>query len=70
MSKKQILKYNSRQFLIDIKRVSEVMIHSDKTMGTFKIRKLDVLKQAEETEIKYYITDKIFVSKRDSMVII
>lgn len=67
---KEILKNNERTFLADLKRVHEVMTYASKTDAYFKITKGELLRKAATSEIRYFITDKIFVQKRNSMVVI
>ena len=67
---KKIKQNNKDVFLEDIKRVSEVMVYTHYTNSYFHITKKEVLEAAQEREIDYRITDKIFKVKRDVMVII
>lgn len=46
------------------------MVYANTTNTYFQILKKDLLRDAEINTIAYYITDKIFVSKREVMVII
>lgn len=69
MSIKKIKQNNEPKFLDDLKMVREVMVHCERTRSFFKIRKSELLRIAETNEIRYYITDKIFVAKRKSMVV-
>ena len=70
MSIKKIREHNSQKFLDDLKRVREIMVYTEHTNTYFQILKKDLLRDAETNAITYYITDKIFVSKREVMVII
>lgn len=70
MKTSEIKKHNSDQFLKDLKRVSEVMVKAPLTGWYFKILKKDVLKEASEGKIHYYLTNEIFKVKRDVMVIL
>lgn len=70
MSVKKIKEYNCQKFLDDLKNVRDVLAATGQTQALFKLMKKDVKKMAETCEIKYYITDKVFVVKRDVMVII
>lgn len=67
---KKMRESNEQRFFDDLKMVYEFMVYCHRTNGFFKIRKSEVLKTAETSEIRYYITDKIFVSRRNVMVII
>ncbi|MGL4806824.1 MAG: hypothetical protein ACRC26_10815, partial [Bacteroidales bacterium] len=69
MNIKKIKIHNSQTFLDDIKRVREIMCFSQYTNAFFQLKKKDVLKHAQNAEIKYYITDDIFMVKRDVMVL-
>ncbi len=70
MSIKKIKKYNSQTFLDDLKRVREIMVYTKHTNSFYKILKKDLLHDAENRVIVYYITDEIFIAKRNVMVII
>ena len=69
MSAKKIRENNSQTFVDDIKRVRDVLISPRDTSGYFKVTKKEVRKMAEDYEIKYYVTNEIFVVERDVMVI-
>ena len=66
----QIKKHNKEEFLTDIKRVSDVLVYAGATSAFLKTTKGCVLRCAEEQEITYYITDELFLRKREVMVII
>lgn len=70
MSIKKIKEHNSQKFIDDLKRIREVMVYANTTNTYFQILKKDLIRDAEINTIAYYITDKIFVSKREVMVII
>lgn len=70
MSIKEIKKHNPKSFLDDLKRVREVMVYVEFTNSYYQILKKDLLRDAERKAITYYITDTIFVAKRDVMVVI
>lgn len=70
MSIKKIRKHNSQTFLDDLKRVREIMVYAEYTNSYYQILKKDLLHDAETNTIAYYITDKIFITKRNVMVII
>jgi len=70
MSKKKILLKNKPQFIFDIERVYDVLVWADGNNNFFPTTKKAVLKEAEITEIKYYISDKIFKVRRDVMILI
>lgn len=70
MKTKKIKQHNDSQFLIDIKSVKDVLVYAQSSRIFLKVLKKDVLKEAEDVEIQYYLTDEIFVRKRIVMVII
>lgn len=69
MSIKNILQHNDRAFLEAVKKHGDIMVRSG-SYDHYKVRKAEVLKTAEDTKIKYIITDRIFRNKRDVMVIL
>ncbi len=69
MSIRKIKQRNKTQFLIDLKSVREVLVYTSQTCEFYKISKRELLKSAQDSCIQYYITDKIFKVKRNSMVI-
>tara|TARA_R100000541_G_scaffold26952_1_gene36289 strand:- start:263 stop:475 length:213 start_codon:yes stop_codon:yes gene_type:complete len=69
MSIKKIKKHNPQQFLDDLKRVREVMVITPRSNAYLHVAKKELRKEAEEGKIRYYITDKIFRSVRDVMVV-
>lgn len=70
MKTKKIKEHNCQQFLDDLGGVSQVMAFAQVTGDFFTITKRELLKIAEERNIHYYISDTIFVRKRNVMVII
>lgn len=69
MSVKKIKEWNSQKFLDDLKRVRDILVQPDITQAYFRITKSDLKRMAETCEINYYMTDKIFVVKRNVMVV-
>ncbi len=67
--KSKILEHNQEQFLKDIKSVREVLVYSNDSRAFLKVRKLEVMREAEDRKIYYFMSDTIFVSKRMTMVI-
>lgn len=67
---KKIKQYNDQKFLSDLKRVRDVMVLVPKSNVYLHVSKKELMKEAESSKIAYYITDRIFLVKRDSMVII
>ena len=70
MKTKLIKKHNPQSFLDDLKRVREVMVYAEYTNSYYQILKKDLLRDAERKAITYYITDTIFIIKRNVMVAI
>ncbi len=70
MSTKKIKEFNSAQFIKDIKSVRDILVWSSQSGIFLNTTKRDVLMNAERVTIKYYITDEIFVVKRNVMIII
>lgn len=70
MKIKDIKKHNPQSFLDDLRRVREVMVYAMNTNSYYRILKKDVIRNAENRHITYYITRDIFVVERDVMVII
>ena len=70
MRVKEIKKHNPQSFLDDFKRVRDVMVYVECTNSYYQILKKDLLRDAERKTITYYITDSIFVIKRNVMVVI
>lgn len=67
---KEIKKYNDENFIADLKRVRDVLVYAQNSGTMFKVCKREVMKEAAIGKIDYYISDKIFVRKRDVMVIL
>ena len=70
MNIKKIKEHNPQSFLDDLKRVREIMVYTGHINSYYKILKHELLRDAEEKAITYYITDSIFARKRDVMIII
>jgi len=69
MSIKKIRENNSQEFIDDLKRVRDVMVLPSNSNAYLHVTKQELRKEAETEKIIYYITDKIFMSVRDVMVI-
>lgn len=69
MNRKKILENNEPIFLEDLKKVSQIMVFANKSNTYLGVLKKDVTIRAETTEIRYYLTDKIFVVGRLVMVV-
>ena len=69
MNTKKIKQKNGDKFLIDLKKVSEIMVYMPNSNAFLKVAKREVLKEAENETIDYYLPDTIFTQKRMSMVI-
>lgn len=70
MSAKNIKEHGNAQLLLDLKKVRDVLAYTPASSSYLRVAKKDVLKEAESTKIEYYITDKLFVVKRDVIIII
>lgn len=70
MKLKQIKEFNGDQFLKDIKTSRGILILAQTSKIFLSVTKKDVLKNAEENKINYYMTDEIYIRKRMVMVII
>lgn len=67
---KEIRKHNDEQFLIDLKRCYTIMVYAPTTKEFFSITKSDLIKRAIKQKISYYVTNKIFVTERLTLVVI
>lgn len=65
----KVKKYNSQQFLQDLKRVRDVVVITPKSNAWLHVKKSELMREAEERKIHYYITDKLFKRVRDAMVV-
>jgi len=70
MNIKRIKQNNPKEFINDLKSVREVMIKATQTGIFLQVRKIDLVSEAENRKINYYMTDEIFVKKRNVMIII
>jgi len=68
--KKKILSNNSDEFLVDLQRVTEVMVFAEATGEFFKIYKKDAKKAGCERKIHYMLTRAIYKVEREVMVIL
>ena len=66
---KEMKKYNGENFLSDFKKCRNIMVYAHDTGNYFDVKKGDLKNLAAQRAIKYYITDKIFVVKRWTMVV-
>lgn len=66
---KKIKQINGEQFIKDIKSVREVMVYATANYAYLKVSKKEVLREAENSKILYYLTDSIFKVKRNVMVL-
>lgn len=69
MKTKEILKYNDRNFLTDLKSVRTLVVMTKDTGTIFEIRKKELIKTAENRQIYYQISTNIFQNKRKVMVV-
>lgn len=70
MNRAKILKNNEPKFLKDLKSVTEAGVLAENTGVYFKTLKNEVLKWAETEEIRYYISEDVYMVRRKVMVII
>ena len=70
MKTKEIRELNSQQFLDDLKQVTAVMVFAHKSFIFLHVTKKELLQEAKNRKIDYYITDKIFTALRNVMVVI
>lgn len=70
MSIKKIKKHNDDSFIKDIKRCRDVLTYLPETACYVSLKKGEIRKEAELCKIRYYISDKIYVVKRDTMIIL
>lgn len=69
MSITEIKKHNSKEFIDDLKKVSQIMVWVVHTNTYLSVTKRELKTQAETNKIYYYITDQIFRARRDVMVV-
>ena len=67
---KEIRKFNNQKFLDDPKSVRDIMTFSSQSYVYLHVSKRELLAEAKIGKIEYYISNSIFVQKRDVMVII
>lgn len=65
---KKVREHNSQQFIDDFKRLCSFGMLS-KSGDFYHITKSEIWKKAQEGKILYTLNDKIFVSKRTSMIL-
>jgi len=70
MSIKKIKQFNDQKFLDDLKRVRDVMVMPKQSNVYLHISKKELMREAAEAKIIYYISDHIFKVKRDVMVLV
>ena len=68
--KNNILRFNNPRLLEDIYKVRDVMVYVEQSNAYLKVRKMDVLQEAEDRNISYRMTDAIFVVKREVMLVL
>ena len=69
ISIKQIKKNNSEKFLEDVKLATSIMVFAPSTGVHLEVKKKDIKKEAQTERINYYMTDAIFVVRRQVMII-
>lgn len=66
--KKEVRKYNSEEFINDFKRIREFVIKS-RNRDLYTVSKAQVWENAKKAEIFYEITDRIYLVKRNVMLL-
>lgn len=66
---KEVRKHNTQQFIDDFRHIYSFGVWT-KWNGFYEIKKKDIWKRAQSDEIVYELTDKIYVSKRTTMIIL
>lgn len=69
MSIKKIKQHNPQKFLDDLRRVRDIMVIMPKSNACLHVKKSELMREAQEGKIHYYITDRIFMVARDVMVV-
>lgn len=69
MSIAKVRIHNTQEFLDDLKKVAQVMVIAPKSNAYLGVTKSAVMKEAEEEQIFYYISTKIYKVERPVMVI-
>lgn len=67
--RKQILKFNDKQLLIDLKAVSQVFTATEDTNEFFRTRKMDVRRAAKRSRIVYTLKSIHKNNDKKSMII-
>lgn len=67
---KNILKFNDKTFLRDLKKYRSIVTYSSATGCFLEVNKRQVRKMASTMKVHYYLTDELYVVKRTSLVII
>ncbi len=70
MSIKKLRLHNDQQFLDDLRRVRDVMVIMPQSNAFLHVSKKELMREASESKIVYYISDEIFKVKRNAMVVI
>lgn len=69
MSLKKIRVHNDQKFIDAIHRVHDVMVYAPASNSFLKTSKKEVMKEAETSKIVYKINNRVFVNRRDVMII-
>ena len=69
MSIGKIKQHNTQKFLVDLRKVSQVMIYAEKSYTYLTVTKKELCEEAQNTTIRYYLTDEIFKVGRLIMVV-
>jgi len=65
---KKVRKHNTAEFIEDFKRLNSFVVFTKS--GFYEIKKSEIWKAATDGEIFYYLTDKLYVRKRTTMVLL
>ena len=67
---KEINEKNGDKFLKDLESVNEVLMYATTSKIFLQVRKFEVKQKAANDKIEYYMTDRIFVNGRITMIIL
>lgn len=70
MSVKKMKQHNSQKFIEDLKRVSDCLVIVEVSNIYLIVMKKQLRKEAENRQIYYYLSDKVFKSGREVMIVI
>lgn len=70
MSKKEIRQYNDQRFFDDLKKATSVMVYASSTGTYLSIMKKELLNEARNLKVSYYMTNDVFKVRRLVMVVV